>query len=135
MLICCHVITKVPMDQATNKCKFIFNKTFIQIEQLCKQDKTVLSFTDYKIYPAFLPYGGVSQLSTHHTGISVVPKVITDGPPSAIHTYLHTTVKQTTSILILYKSNKLHYIFNVYTVAWLAFASLARVLRSSRHCH
>ena len=35
---------------------------------------------------------GVSQLSAHHTGISVVPEVITDGAPSAIDTHLHTTI-------------------------------------------
>ena len=31
----------------------------------------------------------VSQLSAHHTGISVVPEVITDGAPSTIDTHLH----------------------------------------------
>ena len=31
----------------------------------------------------------VSQLSAHHTGISVVPEVITDGAPSVIDTHFY----------------------------------------------
>jgi len=34
---------------------------------------------------------GVSQLSAHYTGISVVPEVITDGAPSAVDTYLYSS--------------------------------------------
>ena len=36
---------------------------------------------------------GVSQLSAYHTGISVVPEVITDGAPSAVNTHLYSTIK------------------------------------------
>ena len=35
---------------------------------------------------------GVSQLSAHNTGISVVPEVITDGTPSGIDTYLQSPI-------------------------------------------
>ena len=44
---------------------------------------------------------GVSQLSAHYTGISVVPEVITDGALSAIDTHLRSTIKHwATSILL-----------------------------------
>ena len=44
---------------------------------------------------------GVSQLSAHHTGVSVVPEVITDGAPSSIDTHLHPTISVPTSNLAI----------------------------------
>ena len=41
---------------------------------------------------------GVSQLSAHHTGIFVVPEVITDGAPSAIDTHLHPPIPVVPSV-------------------------------------
>ena len=35
---------------------------------------------------------GVSQLSADHTGVSVVPEVITDGAPSATDTYFYSPI-------------------------------------------
>ena len=41
---------------------------------------------------------GVSQLSAHHTGISVVPEVITDGAPSAIYAQLYSSIPVATRL-------------------------------------
>ena len=41
---------------------------------------------------------GVSQLSADHTGVSVVPEVITDGAPSATDTHLHPSVPVSTRL-------------------------------------
>ena len=47
-----------------------------------KQHQNIANKNIYTIW-------GVSQLSAHHTGISVVPEVITDGAPSVVNTHLH----------------------------------------------
>ena len=36
---------------------------------------------------------GMSQLPANYTGITIVPKIITDGAPNTIHTYFHPSTK------------------------------------------
>ena len=55
----------------------------------------------------------VSQLSAHHTGISVVPEIITDGTPCAVDTHLHSTIKYWAASILLHAKY-----YNTHSLLW-----------------
>ena len=56
---------------------------------------------------------GVSQLSAHYTGISVVPEIITDGTPSAVDTHLNSTIKYWATSILLHAKY-----YNTHSLLW-----------------